>query len=337
MSTRGRGLGKPTGRELRSEAEGRPTPDEAPLDDVPTPQPEREEPTLREAGLFDLSRRDWLAAAQRAGKAMLEDNMLMIASALAYSSFFAIPSTLLVVVGLFTLIAGPATITSLIAHLHGVMPAQATQLLSQSLHRADHQQGATLTVTIIGFVLALWATTGAMTSYMTALNLAYERKDRRSFVKKRLTALAMVVSIGVAFLLIAVFLIFGPPIEKHLGYALGIPGALGYIWWAAQWPILIGGLLAAFATLLWLGPDVDLPRWRFVTPGSAVAVAAWLVVSAAFAVYTGTFISYNKTWGSLSAVIVMLTWLWLTGLALLFGAELNSEAERSRELRKRPA
>ena len=93
-------------------------------------------------------------------------------------------------------------------------------------------------------------------------------------------------------------------------------------------------LLAAFATLLWLGPDVDHPRWRFITPGAVVAAVVWLAVSGLFAVYTARFGSYNKTWGSLSAVIIMLTWLWLTGLALLFGAEINAEAERSRELRR---
>jgi membrane protein len=322
------------GRDLRNTGARRPPPDEAPLEDAPTPQPEHKEPTLHEPGLSDLSRRDWLAISKRAAKEMLDDNMLMIASALAYSSFFAIPSVLLVVLGLFTLIASPATITSLIGHLHGVMPAQATQLLSQSLHRLDHQQSATITITIVGLALALWSTTGAMTSYMTALNLAYDRKDTRRFVKKRLTALAMVACIGTAFLLIAVLLIFGPQIEKHLGSALGISSILGYLWWAAQWPILIGGLLAAFATLLWLGPDVDQPRWRFITPGSAIAAAVWLIASAAFAVYTARFGSYNKTWGSLSSVIIMLTWLWLTGLALLFGAEFNAETERSRELRQ---
>jgi len=189
-------------------------------------------------------------------------------------------------------------------------------------------------MTAVGFALALWSTTGAMTSYMTGLNIAYDRKDRRTFVEKRLTAIAMVACIGAAFVLVAVFLIFGPQIEKHLGNALGIGSFLGYVWWAAQWPILIAGLLTAFATLLWLGPDVEHPRWRFISPGAVIAVAAWLLTSGAFAFYTASFAHYNKTWGSLSAVIVMLTWLWLTGLALLFGAELNAEVERSRELRQ---
>ena len=98
--------------------------------------------------------------------------------------------------------------------------------------------------------------------------------------------------------------------------------------------MLIAGLLAAFATVLYLGPNVDHPRWQFITPGSVIALFVWLVASGLFAIYTSMFGSYNKTWGSLAAVIVMLTWLWLTGIALLFGAEINSEAERSRELRQ---
>jgi membrane protein len=109
---------------------------------------------------------------------------------------------------------------------------------------------------------------------------------------------------------------------------------LEWIWWAAQWPILIVGLLLVFAAILSLGPNVDHPRWRFLTPGSVLAVVIWLGASGLFAVYVSMFGSYNKTWGSLAAVVIMLTWLWLSALALLFGAEVNAEAERSRELRR---
>jgi membrane protein len=108
--------------------------------------------------------------------------MLIFASALAYSSFLAIPAVLLVVVGLFTLIAGPATITSLVDSFGHVMPPQATQLIGQSLHRLDSRPGTTITMTVAGAILAVWSVAGAMTSYMTALNIAYEREDSRGFV-----------------------------------------------------------------------------------------------------------------------------------------------------------
>jgi membrane protein len=328
-------------REARPvEATGRPQPDEATVEEQsaeqgPMPQPEREEPRLVDPGLGDLSFRDWRAILVRAVKEFLDDNGTMLASALAYSTFFAIPSVLLVVVGVFTLVAGPGTITSLIAHFSQVMPGQAASLLGGSLHRLNQRPSEGIVMTIVGFVLALWSTTGAMTTYMTALNLAYERKDGRSFVRKRIVAVQLVAVIGLAFLLVAILLIFGPPLERLVASHAGpVSGAIGWIWWIATWPILVGGLLTAFATLLYLGPDVAHPRWRFITPGSVFAAVVWLAASGGFAFYTSAFGSYNKTWGSLAAVIIMLTWLWLAAIALLLGAEINAEAERSRELRE---
>ena len=309
----------------------RPLPDEAPLDGAP----ELGESRLVDPCLRDLSFRDWRAILVRAVQKFLADNGTMLASALAYSTFFAIPAVLLVVVGVFTLLVGPQTISALMAHFSHVMPAQATSLLGGSLHRLDQHPATGLAMTIVGFVLAVWSTTGAMTAYMTAVNLAYDRKDRRSFVRRRLVAGGMVAVIGIAFLLVATLLIVGPSAE-HLAasHAGAASGAIGWAWWIAEWPILLAALFAAFSTLLYLGPDVEHRRWHFVTPGSVFATAVWLAASGGFAVYTSMFGSYNKTWGSLAAVIIMLTWLWLAAIALLLGAALNAEAERSRELRE---
>ena len=313
-------------------------PDEAVLEEEApsslSPQPERDEPRVHDPGVRDLSFRDWRAIFVRAFKEFLDDNGTMLASALAYSTFFAIPSVLLVAVGVFSLLVGPEGITTLMSHFSNVMPAEATKLLGSSLQRLQQNPSTGLTMTVVGLVLALWSTTGAMTTYMTALNLAYDRKDGRSFIGKRLMALGLVAIIGFAFLLVAVLLIFGPSLEQLVAsHAGAASGAIGWIWWIATWPILLAGLIAAFSTLLYLGPDVHHPRWHFLTPGSIFATVVWLAASGAFAVYTSKFGSYNKTWGSLAAVIVMLTWLWLAAIALLLGAELNAETERSRELR----
>ena len=313
-------------------ASGRPLPDEAPLDEADGPRAEqRERRSSADAGLAELSSRDWLDIVKRAGKNTIADNMPMIAQALAYSTFMAIPAVLLVVLGVFTLVAGPQTITSLMDRFGSVMLEQATQLVGSSLTRLSNHPSAGVTMALVGFLLALWSTTGAMTSYMAGLNIAYKREETRSFLRKRVVALVMAACMGAAFLLVAVLLIFGPAIEHYLGRALGIAGVLGYAWWAAQWPILLAGLLAAFATLLYLGPNFEHRRWSFLSIGTAAAVGVWLAVSGLFAFYTSHFGSYNKTWGSLAAVIVMLTWLWLTSLALLFGAELNAEADRTRK------
>jgi membrane protein len=301
---------------------------------APTPQPERAEPRVSDPGLTDLSKRDYKAIAVRAGKKALADGITDLAAALAYYSFLAIPAVLLVAVGLFTLIASPDAITTLMDKIGTVAPSQTTDLLGGSLRRLNENHSSSLIMTIVGFVLALWTTTGAMTAFMRALNRAYDRDESRNFVRQRLVAIEMVVTLGVAFLLIFGLLVLGPLVSKWIGDALNIESVFGWIWWIAQWPLLIGGLLVAFATVLYLGPNVEHPKWQFITPGSVVAAFVWLVASGLFAVYTSMFGSYNKTWGSLAAVIVMLTWLWLTGLALLFGAEINAEAERSRELRE---
>jgi len=322
---------------LRKRATGGESSDQlerSPSHDAPQPQPERAEPTKPDPGLSDLSKRDYLAIIQRAGRETLDDNVPMIASALAYSSFLAIPSALLVATGLFTLVAGPETISNLMQHLGQIAPKETVTLLNDSLQRLNDHPATSIAMTIVGFVIALWATTGAMNAFMTGLNIAYDRKDSRNFVKKRFVGLLMTACIVVAFLLVFSLLVLGPVLSKWVGDAIGASGIVSAVWWAAQWPVLLVGLLAAFATLLYLGPDVDQPKWQFITPGALVAVVAWLAASGLFAIYTSMFGSYNKTWGSLAAVIIMLTWLWLTGLALLFGAELNAEAERSRELRQ---
>ena len=300
---------------------------------VVLPQPELDEPKLPDPRLRDLTLRDWLAIFHRAGKESLDDNIPMIASALAYSSFFAIPSTLLLAVGLFAIFSGPDTVRDLMDRLDELLPAEANQLLGDSLTQLEQQPSAGIVVTLLGFALALWASTGAMTTYMAALNTAYDRKDARGFARKRLVAITMVAAIGAAVGLVVVLLVLGPHVEGWVGGALGVEGVLVAV---VGRPVAgaRGRPLAAFAVLHYFGPDVDHRHWAFITPGAVIAVVAWIAVSGLFAVYTSLFDSYNKTWGSLSAVIVTLTWLWLTGLALLFGGEVNAEVERSRELRQ---
>ncbi len=305
----------------------------APKPDAPGPQPERREPGLADPGPTDLSKRDWKAIVIRAGKEALEDGITDVAASLAYYAFLAIPAALLVTLGLFTVLAGRDTVASIMDSLQGVVPRETISLLQESLNRSLENQGGGVLMIVIGIVLALWTATGAMTGLMRGLNRVYDRKETRNFLKQRIAALQMLACLLVAFGLVFALLVLGPAISDWVGDALGLETMFGWIWWTAQWPILIGGLLAAFAVILYLGPNVDHPRWRFLTPGAAVAVVIWLAASGLFALYVSLFSSYNKTWGSLAAVIIMLTWLWLSALAILFGAEVNAEAERSRELR----
>jgi membrane protein len=173
-----------------------------------------------------------------------------------------------------------------------------------------------------------------MQNVMWALNAAYDRDETRGFVRRRLVAGGMAVFALMGSALSLGLLVLGPHLSGWIGNAVGQKTAVEIAWWAAQWPILIGGLLLAFAVIYYLGPNVQHPRWQFLSFGSVFAVVVWLVASGAFAFYASRFGSYNKAWGSLSAVVVMLTWLWISSVALLLGAEINAEAERSRELRR---
>lgn len=303
-------------------------------DEAAEPEPEREEPRLEDPGPTDHSKRNYLAILKRAFKSASEDHVTSLAAALAYYAFLAIPATLLIAAGIFGLVAGPDAVDTLIDKLHGIVPAEATDLVHGSLNRLTEKQGTSITLIAVGGVLALWTLSGAMHNVMWALNTAYDRKETRGFVRQRLVAAGMAVFVLMASALALGLLVLGPHLSRWIGDALGEKTLVEFVWWVAQWPILIGGLLLAFGVVYYLGPNVEHPKWHFVTFGAVFAIVVWLLASGAFSFYASRFGSYNKAWGSLSAVVVMLTWLWISSVALLLGAEINAEAERSRELRR---
>ena len=300
---------------------------------APEPEPELEEPRLEDPRPTDLSKRDYLAILKRAAKRANKDHVTSLAAALAYYAFLAIPAALLLAAGLFGLLADPNAVTTIIKDLHGIVPSQVSSLIEGSLRRLTQQNSTSITLIVVGAVLALWSLSGAMQNVMWALNLAYDRSETRGFVRRRLVAAGMAVFALVASTLALGLLVLGPHLSRWIGNAIGNRRATEIVWWAAQWPILIGGLLLAFGVIYYLGPDVR-QKWQFLSFGAIFAVVVWLIASGAFAYYASRFGSYNKAWGSLSAVVVMLTWLWISSVALLLGAEINAEAERSRELRE---
>lgn len=274
---------------------------------------------------------------RRAFASARENSITTVAQALAYSLFLAIPAVFLVILGAFSLVAAPADVTSLIARTGGVIPSEAETLLRDSLVRSTESPRSGIVMTAVGLGLAFWATSSAATTLMQGITTAYNLDDQRGFVRKRLVAFTIVACLVVATGLIAALLVLGPYLERLAGAQFGQPSLTAWVWWTAQWPILIGGLLVAFSVLLYLGPDVERPGWKLVVPGASVALLIWLATSAGFAFYASRFGSYNKSWGTLSAVVVMLIWLWLTNTALLFGAEINAAAGRLAESRRNTA
>jgi len=256
-----------------------------------------------------------------------EDRITTTAQALAYSLFLAIPASFLVVLGLFSLVADPDDVARLVERLEGVMPREAAELLGESLERSASSASSGILLTVVGLLVALWTTTSAATALMDGIQTAYGGRDERGFVQRRLVALVIVACLlGSAGLLVAL-VILGPHLEHWLGEATGSPGLTAWLWWTLQWPLLLGALLVAFSIVLTLGRFGTGRSLRLFTPGAIVALVVWLVASGGLAFYSASFGSYEKTWGTLSAVVVTLVWLWLGGAALLLGAEINAEVE----------
>ncbi len=275
----------------------------------------------------------WLVLRRAVAEAR-DDDVPTVAQALAYSLFLAIPATMLVVLGAFSLVADADTIDSVIERARTVMPEEAVTLLRDSLERTTASTSSGVLMTVVGLALALWTTTSAAATLMKSVNVAFDRDESRSFARTRLLALAIVAALVIAASLVLGLLVLGPHLERWVGDAVGVPTVTAWLWWTVQWPVLAGGLLFAFAVVLYLGPDVDQPSWKLVTPGAVTALVVWLLSSAAFAVYSANFGSYDKSWGTLSAVVVTLVWLWLTSAAILFGAEVNAEAKQLADERR---
>lgn len=297
-------------------AERPPVPDKAPLEDG-------------DVGVTDLRSRDYLATIRRSARAAADDQITDAAAAIAYYGFLAIPALLLISVGVFSIFASPSAVETIIDRLGAVIPSEAATLLETGLQRTT-EEGGGLTMILIGGAVALWTASGAANAVMRALNRIHDTDETRSFVRQRLVGLAMVLVAVIAFAIVFGLLILGPKLSGWVGDLIGAEAAVRWGWLLGQWPILLVGLLVAFGTVLFLGPNVEHPRWRFLSVGAGLAVALWLAASGGFALYVAFFGSYNKTWGSLAAVIIMLTWLWLSSLALLFAAEVDAEADRTR-------
>jgi membrane protein len=255
------------------------------------------------------------------------DNVLALAKALAFTVFLSVPALALAAFGAISLLSQPADVHRFFAlHQLRVVPVAARHLAEQSLITVTTSRHGVLAI-LVGGAIAVWTLTTAMTTTMWALNAAAEVRETRSFLRRRLIAVVMLVVAFIGFALSFGLLVLGPVASGWVGRRLGFSGAFTWVWWIAQWPVLIVGLLVTAAVLYDLGLAAEARQRRYLSAGTVVFVALSLAFSSAFAVYVSTFPSYGHTWGSLAGVIVTLTWLWLNSAAFLFGAELNNAAE----------
>lgn len=258
-----------------------------------------------------------------------------IAASVAYYAFLAIPAVLLVAVGVFGLVSSKNSIATFVDSMDGAVPDAALELVTDTLTRVQNNSTSGAALAGVGLVVALWTASGAMNALMRGLNRVHGINDTRNIARQRGRAAILLGWVLLAAGLSFVLLVLGPPLSDSIGETLGAPGLVNWLWWSMHWPILIGGLFVAMAGILRMGPAGPTPPRGAVAAGAMVAIVLWLTASSLFAVYTANFPRYGAAWGSLSAVIVMLTWLWMSGLALMLGAQVEHEVElRAAESRR---
>ena len=185
---------------------------------------------------------------------------------------------------------------------------------------------------IVGIAAALWTASGYVGAFMRASNVIYEVEEGRSIVKLRPLQMLVTLVLVLLLALVLVALVLTGPLAEAVGSAVGLGSAAVTAWDIAKWPVLLAVVVVMIALLYYASPNAKLRGVKSILPGAALAVVVWLVASAGFAFYVANFGSYDKTYGTLGGVVVFLVWVWLTNVAILLGAELNAERERSRQL-----
>jgi membrane protein len=279
---------------------------------------------------------DWKASVKRAAREFKEDRATLTSAGMAFYWFLAVFPAMVAIVGLLGLVnASGAAIDTITGAVNRALPGQAASVLTDAVHSSTTQSGgASLVATLIGLALAVWSASAGMVGLQMGLDIAYDVESDRTFVKKRLVAVellaAMLVLGGVATALI----VFGAPLGDALRDNLPFGSAFVLLWTVLRWVLGLSALVLLFAAIYYLAPNRTSPRWVWVSPGGILAAVIWLVASLGFSFYVSSFGKYAQTYGSLAGVVVLLLWLYLTGLALVLGGELNAELERQSAARR---
>jgi membrane protein len=264
-----------------------------------------------------------------------EDNLSDWAAALTYYGLLALFPALIALVSIVGLFADPATVTKALTEMvTAIGPASAAEALQGPIQSiTSNPSGAGLAL-ILGLAGALWSASGYVGGFMRACAIIYETPEGRPIWKLRPLQLLVTLITVLLVALVALSLVLSGPIVSAVAGPLGLSSTAVTVWNYAKWPVLVLVVLGIITLLYYASPNVKLRGFKWVAPGAAFALVVWLVASVAFAFYVANFGSYNKTYGTLGGVIAFLVWLWITNVALLLGAELNAERERSLELQE---
>ena len=271
-----------------------------------------------------IPRQGWMDILRRTWQQAKDDNVSIVAAGVAFYALLAIFPALAAALSIYGFIADPADVARQLASFGGLLPGDARSLLERQLSQISAQPPSALSFgAIFGVLLSLWSASAGVKTMMTALNIVYEEEESRGFIRYNGTALAMtlaaIVSALVALSLVAIL----PPILE----ALPLADWLHRIVSVVRWPILTGLVIVGLAVLYRYGPSRNLARWNWVSWGAVAATILWVVASLLFSWYAANFANYNKTYGSVGAIVALLMWFYLTAYVVLMGAELNSEME----------
>jgi membrane protein len=266
----------------------------------------------------------WRQVLGRAVRQSQKDNISLLAAGVAFFGFLALAPALIAMVTLVGLLADPGQITQQVQSFTAGLPQAAQQLISDQLTAITRSSGGALTLGLaISLLVALWSASSGTSNLMTAVNIAYEEKETRGFLKFR--AVALLLTLGtVVFLVLTLALIAVLPVVLR-AVTLGPVGIL--LAHVVRWALLIALIVIGLTVLYRVAPDRNPPQWRWVSVGSVTAALLWLLGTVGFSLYVNFFGNYNKTYGALAGVIVLLLWLFLTCYIVLLGAEINAEAE----------
>lgn len=294
--------------------------------------PDRPEKPGKPESPHDLTRTSWGYVARKTWREFSDDQCTDLAAALTYYAVLALFPAALAMLSLVGLVGqGAATVDALLQVLRSVGAGAAADTLEPTLVGLSSSSSAGLGV-VLGIAAALWSASGYVGAFGRGMNRVYEVREGRPIWKLRPTMLLLTLVTVVLTALVALGLVLTGPAAQAVGDVIGLGSTTVWVWNVAKWPVMLLVVMLIVGLLYYVTPNVEQPRFRWISVGAAVAIMVWLVASGAFGFYVANVGSYDRTYGSLAGVIVFLLWLWITNLALLFGAELDAELERAREL-----
>jgi membrane protein len=271
---------------------------------------------------MELGRRLW--------RESQEDELFGRAAQLSYYALLALFPALIFLTALMGLFSVQRFMPELMNYLQDVLPADALSMVQRFLTQVAEGSGAN--ILSLGGLGALWASSSGVTAIMEALNVVFDvKEDRRPFWRIRLIAILLTIGLAGFVILSLALVLYGPTIAGWIAALMGFGTAFTWTWTVLQWPIIAILMLIVVAAIYHICPDRPLKRWRWLTPGSVFAVLMWLLVSLAFKAYVDNFGDYNKVYGSIAGVIVLMLWFYWSGMVLLLGGEINAEIEAAAE------